>query len=895
MKMIDRDKRGMRWSLLVALCGIVAHEAAAGTVSPEVLREYGVARKSVFAFTEKPSVKRNGDRIEIRFAVKAYCDVAVAIEDANGKIVRHLISGVLGPNAPAPLQKNTLKQNIVWDGKDDFGRYVDDKDELTIRVSLGLDAQYEKSLHTHTHKNHGIRTCVRAGKRGVYVFQTNFHKVNHYLRQYDHNGDYLGTVYPFPADKLKAIKGLDWFEAPPDGKRLPLKDKTHHGCLLPLRTGYYNQNSPVTGIVVRDPFLGLIGAQHLIRLTTDGTSGERDIKGARTTFKVQTGTTYASRAVVSRDGKWIYFARAVGPHPHRTGVMSVAYGMDHMVYRMEVDGLQPPKHFLGGGAGNDSFRFPSSISVDSKERIYVADWENNRVQVFKKDGTFFKSLPVKAPAEIVVHQKTDEIYVFTWQFNSMDKYGADKKKIRAYNTRGAPRMLRKFAPIENPKLLMEAPLPVAAVQAEVDSWSPKPMVWFVTSGRGGDNVYVYAEENGRLILKKDFRKEVAKAKCRDFSPRFQRQFLYYDSKREVLYIGETNANEVKYFSGLWHIDIKTGKQGFRKLPFACADAAFDANGHLHLMNHDIVARFNPQPWREIPYDYGEQMGGAISVVKSTGGHTSSCKHFSMGVSPQGDVIVAGAGAKKTSTRGNKNGRTHRWTPTLYPGRPSSNIYVHIFDRHGKIKHEDVLPGAGILTGGLTIDGKGNIYAAIRKARIVGGKRYPNEIPAGTLAKIDPRKGRFLTSHKPAIELKDAPKRPKDVGGLWLNGAEWFYGGVPTGNLFHCFCRHGRFKLDAYSRTFVPEFWRYCVAVLDPAGNVITRIGQYGNADSAGPKSKVPLGGDEIGLFDPHFVATHTDKRLFISDVGNGRIVSATLKYHATEKVALEDVPDAGKK
>ena len=70
------------------------------------------------------------------------------------------------------------------------------------------------------------------------------------------------------------------------------------------------------------------------------------------------------------------------------------------------------------------------------------------------------------------------------------------------------------------------------------------------------------------------------------------------------------------------------------------------------------------------------------------------------------------------------------------------------------------------------------------------------------------------------------------------------------------------------------------------GNLITRVGRYGNVDSAGPKSLVPLGGDEVGLMHACYVGSHTDRRLFISDVGNGRIVSVKLDYHATERVKV---------
>ena len=55
------------------------------------------------------------------------------------------------------------------------------------------------------------------------------------------------------------------------------------------------------------------------------------------------------------------------------------------------------------------------------------------------------------------------------------------------------------------------------------------------------------------------------------------------------------------------------------------------------------------------------------------------------------------------------------------------------------------------------------------------------------------------------------------------------------------------------------------------------------------------GGDDklpqVALFDAAYVATYTDRRLFISDAGNARILSVKLDYHTTERVALKDVRD----
>ena len=77
--------------------------------------------------------------------------------------IRHLASGVLGPNAPEPFAKNSKAQTIVWDGKNDQGRYVEEKDEVVVRVSLGLKRQFERALFWHPKKLTAMRRHARPG------------------------------------------------------------------------------------------------------------------------------------------------------------------------------------------------------------------------------------------------------------------------------------------------------------------------------------------------------------------------------------------------------------------------------------------------------------------------------------------------------------------------------------------------------------------------------------------------------------------------------------------------------------------------------------------------------------------------------------------------------------
>ena len=102
------------------------------------LDEFTIKRQPVFEFEGKPQVARRADKVTITFASKGFSGATVATEDPDGRIRRRLACGVLGKNAPPPFQETSLRQTIVWDGKDDQGTYIDDKNHITVRASLGL-------------------------------------------------------------------------------------------------------------------------------------------------------------------------------------------------------------------------------------------------------------------------------------------------------------------------------------------------------------------------------------------------------------------------------------------------------------------------------------------------------------------------------------------------------------------------------------------------------------------------------------------------------------------------------------------------------------------------------------------------------------------------------------
>ena len=936
------------------------------------LDEFKVKRQQVFEFTQKPAVTRDGDTVTITFVSKGYCDATVAIEDANGKIVRHLASGVLGPNAPVPFRKNSKKQTIVWDGKDDLGKYVDDKDSVVVRVSLGLKPRFERSLFWSPHKRISDMPILVTAPEGLYVYEG--HNVDH-IRLFDRDGRYVKTVYPFPASQLKNVKGLRWHDFP-QGYRRPLKESSYRQTLLTSGTNDEEgaalalvPGHAATGMAVNGERLA-IAFEHLNRLSTSRSSGGLPLKGPKTGVTIRKGFRYNARDQIigpssmafSLDGKVLYLTGYLW-RQHR--YMGAEPGCRHVVMKLDFESDAAPTVFAGSmkpeehGTGNDRFRVPTTVDVDAQGRVYVADFLNDRVQVFKPDGSHLRTIRTPGPAKVAVHKKTREIYVFSWTpigvpFKLQTALGFDPRKKR-------PTTLTRFAPLPNPRKLSEERIELGAAHAynfsslfemgqvyqiALDSWSDPPTIWVVGRKHRATQFEVqhtaagFARMSNPALWKMGIRALrrtegqwkvacafdalTAKAVVRLAPPRHNIQQCYVSPKTGKLFLGEADSGPTwKAYKQLLEINPETGRVKPVNLPFNALDVAFDRDGLIYLRTTDVVARYNPETWREVPWDYGSELrqvtsggyGRAVPVVSGLimPSRSPVCFHQGgMSVSPKGYLIAACHNRVTKSDRRSAAqdkaviyGKPYK--PRIYPGREesSTSCCVHVWDRHGKVVYEDAVPGLPMIDG-VFMDERDDIYAMATPTRVHDGKTYFNP-SSSTLTKFRPKRGKIVTGGKGRSPLplseQARSNRPPDLyrlGPTWVDGAEWFYGGVGWAgfNVSVCGCWFARFALDYFARSVAPEPDQYSVAVLDSAGNLVLRIGQYGNVDDGvplvgkgGPSGPRRLGSDEVGLFHACFVGTHTDRRLFIADHGNARIVSVKLGYHATERVALKDVPE----
>lgn len=896
-------------------------------------------RKDVFAFTKRPTALRDGNEVRITFAVKDYCDVTVAIEAKDGKIIRHLASGVLGPNAPAPFKKSALEQTLTWDGKDDAGRDVDRMQLFTARVSLGLKPRFERTLFWSPHKRTRGQKRMQFGSilsatpEGVYAYDGGN---GEHIRLFDHEGNYVRTIHPPPADKLSAFKGLIRRTFPQDGKELPLKYGLSQNTFLTTNLLEDTTKWPtrhagnVDGMTVSGDRIYLTG-KRLNLLATDGSTGGATLHGPELWFTVKLGVMHEYKGgieklppestAVSPDGKYLYMTGYFYTRSwHQGGLNGVA--------RMPADASERPEPFLGHlkqgnpGTTEGQFNVAASVAVDTKGRIYVADFLNDRIQVFDADGGHLKSIKITKPALVQVNPKNGEIYVFSWSV---------PHKMHAQKTQ--PRLTR-LGPFGDPKTLASFPLDIQcptldghACHAAVDFWTSPTTIWISESPTTASyrrpqleraGIRLYVEQGGKLVVKRDFNKDALKEVGFIRPPENLRQRLRFDPAQNRLYACTSHAEwrtRGPSMLDVARIDPNTGKAERVALPFDAEDLAFDLDGKAYLRTKNKVARFDPADWQEDPFHYGEEVPEmttwglsrhcAISAIVAPGpGVDLTYQAGAMHVTPKGFVVVplwcGEVPRDKTERSGEKiriSGTTRSFKPKAYPGRAGSWA-VQVWDSEGNPIHEDAAPGVGRMSS-VAMDPEDNLYVMLAGVGRVKGKKYENPV---SCAVFRMKPGTRILSPKATTPLSSKPTRPHEVlgvdgvGDVWIEKADWVRGGAGlNGKRSGCLCRsQSEMSLDAFARVFLPEVDRYSVLVVDANGNEIVRIGTYGNVDDGmpivkdgGPPTPRSIGGDEVALMHAPFLAVHTDRRLFVGDVGNARICAVKLGYHAEEKVRFK--------
>jgi len=840
--------RVMRATLVLLL---LAGTAAAMTVEPEAVK-----------FTKPPAATTVGEKTTISFAVSGKTDVEVAILDARGTVVRHLAAGVLGgENTPAPLVKRTLSQSLVWDGRDDAGTPAP-KGAYTVRVCLGLQARFDRIMGWAPTALGSIRSLAVGPDGELFVLSLahRYHSGDSSptCQVFDRSGAYLRTIMPYPAH-------LPEERLEPFG-RITLGDRTipfvHHGenyIIYPRLKEPWRQGMIATpdGRLV---FLSAPGrggyhqptVNRFFAITTDGGAPKRGGLFGPLLVRDGYGPVCLSQ---SPDGATFYASGIhsgfiKNPRPH------------HVVYRFSWtdDQVEP---FVGRpfSPGNSPYHLndPRGIAVDALGQIYVADRGNDRIAVFRSDGSFLNSIDVPDPDFIAVNRETGAVYVLS---------GRPAGTLIKLTGHRRPRELARLTM----RRMMRDDRWIHGLVMAVDDKAKPPLIWLASPTSYHRFGLLRIEDKGLMFGEPREITDYGNALGLHGSP----GHLSVDREREEVYASTTGRTyRFNGRTGEWSVFKKYGEGD---LWVVGADGLI--YGHHNSPLKQVVSRWT-RDLEPVPFE-------------KTGTNT-----------------VRVPGSIHLKARGLTAGRDG----TIYVMREVRNHRVNevrVIAPDGSIKHTGLISA---LTGGASsvrVDNAGNVYAADcsrpagqtippgLKGLMPEDKRlstgainwYP--VIYGSVVKFPPTGGGITREETPgAVRIVTGYDSPR-----WRTGALWQWAGlspIPTfagdggqRKAVYCGCERASFDVDDFGRSFLPDAARFTVHVLDAAGNHLLRFGTYGNADAGvGGVSQSALNpAPDITFAWPISVAV-SDEAAYVGDLVNRRIVRVKLGYKKSMTCSVE--------
>jgi len=806
-------------------------------------------------FTVNPTARVEKGGVQIEFAASRPTDVAVCIEDAMGKVVRHLVAGVLGENAPAPLKKNSLVQALFWDRKDDLGERASGG-PFRVRVCLGLNPTFDRMIGFNPASVGSVRALATSPKGELFVFHVigALHPSDGTVlcSVFNREGKYLRMILPYPANlpdkKLKGIKRIEL----ENGVRVPLIYQGETRSLLPGA----GDLPPQRPVVSRDARLAFVGVQEWVgdalryaqagvaQVTVIHTDGSLPDDGFLKTVLAKLSSSAANLAL-SPDEKTVY----------ASGLRKGSYSgkPTHAVYKFGWSD-KSPKVFAGveneAGPDDKHLNDPRGIAVGNDGSIYVADKGNNRVAVFNARGGFLGALPVDSPERVEVHPRTGALYILGGRLvNALKKFTSWKEA-------------RPVAELALPYFRHERYTAVMALDASAEP----PVLWIGTpQGRYARFSLLRIEDQGNA-----FGKIVDVGTAADRPSVGAVTDLSLDRARERLYASHRGITGHIFdgFTGR-RLDLELPRRGGSG---NVAAIGLDGNFYLYYSYPSAsVMRFSAE-MDPLPFAHGPSINGLGSPRVRGRGLTAD---------HDGNLYVLWQKPKEKQS----------------PGDASDANALAVYGPDGRCKREKLINAEIRSISSVRVDYAGNIYLAVGARP--GEKRVPD-----TFANVDLGKQWKYGMNSTDLDwytlmygsiVKFGPEGGEiraGIGGVPLSygydntteikGAKWIYFGtsnVPSwrtkGTPDVCLCESPRFDVDGFGRSFFPDVCRFRIGVIDTAGNKICWFGSYGNQDSAGPNSAIPV--PEIPLCWPHAVAVGDDA-VYVGDRLNRRVVRVKLRY-----------------
>jgi hypothetical protein len=157
-------------------------------------------------FVGEPTVFNEGrGRYTVEFELDRPDDVEVRVVAADGKVLRRLGAGVIGPDtAPVPFAGGTLKQRIAWDGKDDRGKPC--PKGWRVEIGIGLEPKFGGFVGYDPAQLTPYLAGLQIDPKGrVYVWKHTNVREDPIMLRFNRDGSYDEMVYPSNPKHLKAL------------------------------------------------------------------------------------------------------------------------------------------------------------------------------------------------------------------------------------------------------------------------------------------------------------------------------------------------------------------------------------------------------------------------------------------------------------------------------------------------------------------------------------------------------------------------------------------------------------------------------------------------------------------------------------------------------------------
>lgn len=869
----------------------------------------GTALAAEVTFARAPAVENHDNKMVVCFSASASTDAEIAILNAKGEVIRSLVAGVLGKNAPEPFKKDSLAQAVAWDGLSDDGRPAEGG-PFKMRVRLGLRPKLEGYLFDNPGRIENTVGCaLGVDKQGNLYHQScpgygstggfRWSARGMLTRIYDRTGKYVRTIVPYPANTPKErLKDTGAFFV--DGHLNPIWHNSHEFRLYPGRSmGEHelivsNQGSTYTLTAWHANHIQYESQVRFRIIDKDGgIPAETGLATPEILFPKGVGI-HARRTWVAKsaDEKWIYLSGFL--------LDSTYDKFSHAVYRMKFDGSAAPTEFFGStresGKDEKHLNSPRGVAVNGHGLVYISDFENNRIVVAdESNGSFVRSIPIQKPTTVQVQPETGELYVLC----------TSPKIIDLVKISGGPA----------PKELARVPVgrPVGDDPCMVIDASAKPTVVWVGGGNFFGKALMRFEDGPNGFAETAFPEAPPKdaffaESCHD---------LMVDRKRNELYIKASWRN-------LARMDLSSG--AVTKLPALGTDS--DGASWALSPDGETIYSFGffsgVRKWtRDLkPLKFEASSEDTLSASPTEEDKKRFDGNFQahifapmtyqtrcLSVSPTGDIYVIPAGNNQKrrdipmtfdrisevqvySPDGKRKG-TAIWRCSLGAVGPR-------FDRRGNIYlAESVLPNVESIVPEFFKDRLPPLIVTSTPEHQPSNPRGCLAIIYGSIVKFPAAGGiiwysNHLLPDKAGLGsdvpecVRNLPELPvrqfKGNAGTTVNikiqGASWcYYGASPIMDKEggSCNCLGARFDVDDFGRVFFPDVGRFRFGILDTNGNEIGFAGYYGNRDSGGPGSLLPQ--EEVAFAYPFTVAV-SNTHILVGDLMNNRIAKLRMTYAA---------------